>query len=155
MSLKDMTTVVLSVAASACVSLWLGYHWRLPVGDYLQVKGIEMIDDHHRVRARIGMAQVGALEVPELALLDERGRPSVLLDLNPRGEGTLFFSSANTEGKVGVGYLSGSDVATSETGEVTDERNVLGAWGVRVLGPDLQTISLGFGNAGQRFAPAH
>jgi hypothetical protein len=152
MSIRDVVMVALSVVVATCASLWASFRWRPSAVEHLRVRSIEIVDERGRLRGRIGMAQVGGRQLPQLVLLDEKGKDSVFLTLNARGEGTLFFSSADREGKVGVGYLSGSDV-TSSAGELTDERNTLGAWGVRVLGPDFQTISLGFGDAGQRFAP--
>ena len=152
MRLKDMLLILLSVVASACVSLWVSFHWPRSAGDYLQVKGIELVDDHHKVRGRIGMVPIGRHEVPRLELLDEEGQTSVQLALNSYGEATLCFNAPGTECKVHIGYISGSDVLDSE-GEIRDAQNTLGAWGIDVMGPGFQRNGVGFANTGQRFVP--
>jgi hypothetical protein len=158
MNLKSIAAVSLAVSLSAgvsiCASVWLSLHWRQPAGDYLRAKRIEILDDQRRVRGVIGTTRIDGREMPQVVFLDEKGRTSVLLRINERGEGTLYFSSKNTEGKVAIGYVSGSDVANSGGSEVTDEENSVGAWGVHVLGPDLKSLSLAYGNTGQRFVSA-
>src|SRR5579872_3733958 len=151
MNAREIGIGLLSVSVSICSSLWLSRYWTRRPADTVQAKRIEIIDEDRRVRGTIGLARIGTHKVPEFVLLDERGRISVLLALNERGEGTVFFSSKDREGKVGIGYLSGTD--STDGSAITEDS--LGSWGVRVHGPGLQITGLAFGNSGQLFLPAH
>jgi hypothetical protein len=78
-------------------------------------------------------------EEPQILLRDGHGNIAVLLNINERGEGTLYFNSKDREGKVGLGYLWGSDTPPA-SGE-----DPLGAWGLRVMGRDGRTAAIGLG----------
>ena len=155
MSLRSLSTVLLSVIISVCASLWLSLRWRQPGGSRLQATGIDIVDGRHRVRCTIVMVEGPGVQVPQIVLRDEKGQDSATLTLNERGEGTLFFSSQDLEGKVGIGYLSGTDVVTGSGAEITDEKNSNGSWGVRVLGQGPHSTGLGFRNDGTVIGPSH
>jgi len=155
MSLSGLSTLLLTVLVSVCTSLWLGGAWKRASGGRLRVTGIEIVDDHRRVRGVIDMTKIGGRDVPQIVLRDEKGELSVMLTLNEKGEGTHYFNSRDKEGNVAIGYLSGSDVATPSGAGVSDEKDSTGAGGVGVRGPGLQTTGVGFINDGKAFGPLH
>jgi hypothetical protein len=154
MNSKNVFTVILSVLLSVAATLWLTRHHTqeappVPEAGVLQARSIQLIDDQHKVRGIIGFSQVSGHQQPQILLRGEDGQASVLLTLNERGEGTLYFNSKDKEGKVGLGYLWGSDIPSSGT------EDPLGAWGLRVLGQNGQTTGVGIGNNGRLIAPVH
>jgi hypothetical protein len=154
MNSRNVFTVILSVLLSVAASLWITHHRTqeaLPAPEIgvLQAKGIQLIDDQHKVRGIIGFSQISGHQQPQILLRGEDGQTSILLTLDERGEGTLYFNSKDKEGKVGLGYLWGSD--TTSVGE----EDFLGAWGLRVLGQNGQTTGVGIGNNGRLIAPIH
>ena len=118
--------------------------------DVLRAKRVELVDNSGRVRASLGMTDRSD-QTPALSLFDQNGREAVFLSVNERGYATMFFQSRQTEGKVALGYLTGSDVVIP-----AGEDDPLGAWGIRVRGKNLDTLSYGFMDRGTSlsdFAP--
>ncbi len=154
MKLKSTFTVVLSVLLSVAATFLLSRRHTeevpiVPDAGVFRAKSIQLVDDRNKIRAIIGLVQVSGHEQPQILLQGEDGQTSVLLSLNERGEGTLYFNSKSKEGKVGVGYLLGSDTP------IGDNEDPLGAWGLRVLGQNGQATGVGIGNNGRLIAPAH
>jgi hypothetical protein len=147
-TLKMLGTVLLSVILSLGVTLWVSRQQKHENADVLQARSIQLVDTQHRVRGTIGLVQVDGHEQPQIILRGEDGQPSVLLSLDAKGQGTLVFNSKDKEGKVGVGYLWGSDVRSR------DEDDPLGSWGLRVLGRNGQATGLGIGNTGRILSQA-
>lgn len=148
MTLMSPSTILLSVLLSTGGAFLItSYRHQPDSSTLIRAKSIELIDEKGNIRARLGVMKVDGHEQPEVTLLGEDGHPSVLLSVNHRGEGTLYFNSPKTEGKVGVGYLWGSDVQF-EKGE-----DPLGLWGLRVLGRNGQRETVGIANNGKPVRP--
>ena len=143
----SLGTILASVLLSVGAALWIAHHHRSENAAPIRTRAIELIDEQGRVRATIGTVRVEGHEQPQVTLLAEDGRASVLLSVNSRGEGTLFFSSLEQEGKVALGYIWGSD------SQPKNGQDPFGMWGVRVLGRNLQAEALGIGNDGRSVRP--
>jgi hypothetical protein len=148
MIVKNIFVVLLSVLLSVSASLWLTSSRKKEFAKVVQTGTIELVDDQHRVRGTIGLVKTDGQEVPQILLRDGHGNIAVLLSINERGEGTLYFNSKDKEGKVGLGYLWGSDTPPA-SGE-----DPLGAWGLRVLGRDGRAVGFGIGTTDIPFGPA-
>jgi hypothetical protein len=147
MKLWTIATVVLSIVVSCGAAVLIARTSTVDPVQLIRTRSIELLDKDGKVRARLSVVKDGMDERPEVSLLTPEGRPSVLLTLNGRGEGTLYFSSPQTEGKVAVGYVWGSDVPPQS------EEDLLGFWGLRVLGQSGLTEAVGIGNDGQPRLP--
>jgi hypothetical protein len=104
--------------------------------EVVRTKRLEIVDRSGKVRAVAGTEE-NASANPKIILYDEAAREAAILTLNSKGLGTLYFQSKETEGKVAVGYLWGSDTVP------TSESDPLGSWGIRVLGPNGQQNGFG------------
>ena len=83
------------------------------------------IGDHEGVtRAALGMTRAES-PTPQLAFQNSGGKASVWLDVNTRGYKTMDFQRDQTEGKVSVGYLRGSDTVG---GPKPEDPRALGAF---------------------------
>jgi hypothetical protein len=75
-------------------------------------------------------------------LRDDQGLDAVVLHLNPRGEGTLYFNSSRIrEGVVSLGYLQFDDSTAPE--------DPLGGWGLKVQDSETNITSMGLKNSGK------
>lgn len=98
-----------------------------PQADVLRARRVEVVDRNGRLTAVLGESKDGYAPAEGLTLLDPGGRQAVVLALNDRGYGTLYFSSKQNLGKVSVGYFTGNDEVVPLTKEDPE-----GGWGIRV-----------------------
>jgi hypothetical protein len=147
MTPKNVFVVLLSVLLSVSASLWLTSSLKHEFAKVVQTRTVELVDDQHRVRGTIGLVKTAGQDEPQIVLRDGHGNIAVLLSINKRGEGTLYFNSKDREGKVGLGYLWGSDTPP------TSGEDPLAAWGLRVLGRDGRAVGLGIGTTDTPFGP--
>jgi hypothetical protein len=153
MKMINLGTLLASVLLSIAASLLITNHQKLaqststPTPTLIRTRAIELTDEQGKVRATISTVKIEGHEQPQIALLDQDGHSSVLLSVNRRGEGTVYFSSPDREGRVALGYVWGSD-AQAATGQ-----DPLGLWGMRVLGRNGQVEALGIGNDGKPVLP--
>ena len=115
---------------------------------FLQVQKLEVLDTQRRVRAvlsagdgKVSLRMFSTLAAPilelgvsdgsdargELTIYSDRGEHAVSLRSVEKSRGVLTFSSEITPDQVSVGY--------SRVGDVDDGHD-LGAWGLRVSGPN-------------------
>ncbi len=113
-----------------------------PQPDVLRVRRVEIVDQQGRLTAVLG--QQSELSTGGLSLLDSAGRKVVVLALNDRGYGTLYFGSKQMDGKVSVGYFAGGDQAVP-----LSEEDPLGGWGIRVIKPEQGSQVFGVQGDGQ------
>ncbi len=147
MKIVTLGTILASVLLSAGASLFVTHRQTADGTTLIKVKKIELVDDHNNVRASIGLVDVSGTQQPQISLIREDGIPSVLLSVNERGEGTVYFNSPDMEGKVAVGYIWGSDVSP------INKQDPFGMWGLKVLGRDSQSEAIGIGNDGKMVVP--
>jgi hypothetical protein len=105
----------------------------VPQTDVLRARRVEIVDHEGRLTAVLGRGSGSAAPAAGLTLFDPSGREAVVLALNDRGYGTLYFASKQNLGKVSVGYFTGSDQVAP-----LSEEDPGGGWGVRVLRPGLE-----------------
>ena len=101
---------------------------------------LEIVDSSGKTKAFLGVD--GTNSVPKLSLYDGEGREAAMLMLNSEGYGTIYFQSKQTEGRVSVGYLWGSDSKGSEP------EDPLASWGIRVRATNGTQTSFGQLNNG-------
>jgi hypothetical protein len=111
--------------------------------EVIRAKTIELTDAKGNVRVKITAKNTNGDENPEIVMLGADGQPSVLLTTNKKGEGTLYFSTREKEGRVALGYVWGSDVPEK------NGYDPLAFWGMRVLGQHGQSEALGIGVDGR------
>jgi hypothetical protein len=146
--MKAFFTVVAAIALSVSFSIWATSYRKVDTrSDTVQAKRVEISDSKNRVRIEIGVVDQSGRDVPQMIFRDETGNMASLLTLDEDGNGTLYFSGNNTEGKVALGYLWGSD--TKSPGK----DDPFGAWGIRVLGREGFQTGLGMSNSGKVIAP--
>lgn len=143
MKLTILGTVVTSVILSLAATLLIVPRAVSRRSDIIRGRQIELTDAKGSTRLKMSIRSIEGYEIPEITMLGADGRPSVLLSVNQRGEGTLYFSSSKKEGKVALGYIWGSDSPL----DVSEDP--LGFWGVRVLGSNGQAESMGISNDGR------
>jgi hypothetical protein len=110
--------------------------------DTVRTSRLEIIDRSGKTKAVLGVDQEGAN--PKLVLYSNDGREAAFLTLNSNGYGTLYFQNKQTEGKVSVGYLWGSDTLGIKQAE-----DPLSSWGIRVRGLNGSQTNFGLLNNGQ------
>jgi hypothetical protein len=147
MKLTALGTVIASVVLSVVATLLIVPRPVAGSSDIIRGRQIELTDAKGNARIRIATTSVDGSERPEITMLGADGRPSVLLSVNQKGEGTLYFSSPEKEGKVALGYVWGSDVQPKSS------EDPLALWGLRVLGRNGQVQSVGIGNDGHSIVP--
>ena len=108
----------------------------------VRTKRLEIVDQSGKTRAVLGAD--GANASPKLSLYNNDGREAAFLMLNSQGYGTLYFQSKQTESKVALGYLWGSDSLSDSRAE-----DSLASWGVRVKGMNGTQTSFGLLNSGR------
>ncbi len=146
--MKTLLTVAAAVALSVICSVWATSSRKVDAqSDTAQARRVEIRDTNNRVRIEIGIANQSGRDVPQMIFRDEKGNIASLQTLDKAGNGTLYFSTSETEGKVSLGYISGGDV------KLQGESDPLGAWGIRVLGRDGFQTALAISNSGKVFAP--
>ncbi len=129
--LVAISVVLSSIACMVCIKFF-GYSESKP----LRVPKVEIVDKSGAVRLIIGIQDsVNGTDQPELVMKDKGGREVMGLLLTPSGKGKMVFSTDNTEAKVALGFLSGSDVAGQ-----TEEG---GSWGMRIRGENGETRTVG------------
>jgi hypothetical protein len=137
-------TVILSVVLSVLATFVVGRYQSHRTSDVVRAKKIELVDDHGHVRGAFELGEWDGKVVPSISLLDDQGAKAVLLQLNPRGEGTLYFSSSRVrEGIVSLGYLQSDDTDAPE--------DPLGGWGLVVQDSETNRTSMGLKNSGKPF----
>ncbi len=104
---------------------------------------LEIIDQAGKMRAAIEAGKAGSSN-PAVTLYNDEGREAAILTVNSEGYGTMYFQSKQTEAKVSVGYLWGSDTPTP-----AGQEDPLSSWGIRVRGQDSAQTSFGMLNNGQ------
>jgi hypothetical protein len=104
---------------------------------------IELVDQRGKTKAVFEADGPGS-SGPMLALYDGAGREAAFLTVSSKGYGTLYFRDKQTEGKVSVGYLWGSD-----TPSPADTEDPLSSWGIRVRGHNGSQVSFGVLNNGE------
>ena len=154
MNLRNLATISISVLLSVVASLGtVGWFSRHATNGVVRTRRLEIVDDHNKARCTIDTIQVDGHEVPRLTFKDAVGRPIVILNINYNDEGTLFFNSRDKEGKIAIGYLSGSDVFSYKSRSATTDGDPTGAWGINILGTGKQTTGVGIFNTGSVFEP--
>lgn len=108
----------------------------------IRTSRLEIIDRNGKTKALLGVDPEGL--DPRLVLYNEHGREAAFLTLNSNGYGTLYFQNKQTEGKVSVGYLWGSDTLGP-----TQVEDPLSSWGIRVRGLNGSQANFGLLNDGQ------
>lgn len=99
--------------------------------DVLRVRRVEIVDQQGRLTMVLGQQSERGRK--GLFLLDPDGREAVELGLNDRGYGTLYFQSKQMDAKVSVGYFTENDEVVP-----LSQEDPGGAWGIRVLRPNLK-----------------
>jgi hypothetical protein len=103
----------------------------VPQADVLRARRVEIVDREGRLTAMLGEGSDGYVPAEGLTLFDSLGRKAVILTLDNRGYGMLYFQGKNTMGKVTVGYFTGNDEVVPPSKEDPG-----GMWGIRVLRPN-------------------
>jgi hypothetical protein len=147
MKLTTLGTIIASIVLSIVATLLIVPRPVAGSSDTIRGRQIELTDAKGRTRLKMSAATIDGYERPEITMLGADGRPSVVLSVNQRGEGTLYFSSPEKEGKVALGYVWGSDVQPKSL------EDPLALWGLRVLGRNGQAQSIGIGNDGHSVVP--
>lgn len=143
MLIRNALTIVLSITLSVLATLFVDRHQRHQPSDVVRAKKIELVDDAGRVRGefKLVLASLGR-EEPSLELLDDQGLQAVVLQLNHRGEGTLYFNSSRIrEGIVSLGYLQFDDMIGPE--------DPMGGWGLKVQESETNITRMGLSNSGK------
>jgi hypothetical protein len=145
MWIRSAVTVVLSVVLSVAATLVVDRPIKRAASDTIRAKKIELIDNEGKVRGafKLGVWAEGRAE-PMIVFIDDHGNESVNLQLNTRGEGTLYFNSHKStnfrDGIVRVGYLQFDDSGATE--------DPLGAWGIVVEDSKRTATSMGLKSSG-------
>ena len=137
--------VILTVIVVVLLSFRFDLNTEVRAAENVQVvraNRLEILDQSGKTRAVLGVDAPNAN--PKLSLYDNNGREATFLTLNSQGYATMYFQSKQTEAKVSLGYLWGSDSPTAS--ELEDP---LGSWGVRVRGVNGTQTSFGMLNNGQ------
>lgn len=95
--------------------------------EILTVRGVQIIDSHGVVRARLGVKSMGDIEVPDLQLVSSNRRsPGIEMSLDREESGMMAFSSERIDGKLLLGHFHVGD-----DGPCSEEE--CGVWGLRIL----------------------
>lgn len=149
MKRSNFVTILASIALSIAAAIFISHRQSARDEIRVRTRSIEIIDARGNSRAVVGTMNIGGREEPQITLLDPDGHPAVVLSVNAKSGGVLYFNSPDREANVAVGHLSGSDVA-SKLGP-----DPLGIWGIKVIGRNGQAVALGIGNDGRVLLPGH
>ncbi len=142
-TLAALNIVMLLILSGSVIRLFIDKASRSDVTGTIRAERLEIVDQQGNTTFSVGEKRLGAYP-SEMAFYDSTGRPAILVLVDKKGHGTMFFQSKQTEGKVAVGFLNGNDAATAPN----EQQDAYG-WGLQVRANDGHSLFSGLSSLDQ------